>query len=81
MSAAATSAARTARISSQPDAGPLEPTAGGVSVAGGVITGVGVGERRARTVALAWFEVVSLADDAVATFVTLPAVTSARVIV
>ena len=35
----------------------------------------------ARTVALSWFECVPSADDAVATFVTLPAVTLAGVIV
>ena len=52
----------------------------GAAVAVGV--GVGVGPDAARrTVALSSFEVTSSADDAVATFVTLPAVTSAAVIV
>ena len=53
----------------------------GAAVAVGVEVGVGVGTDSARrTVALSSFEVTSSADDAVATFVTLPAVTSGPVI-
>jgi hypothetical protein len=69
------------RTSSQFVPGPLEPTTVRVSVVGGVGTGVGGGDRRARTVTLFRVEVAPSADDAVATFVTLPAVTSAGVIV
>jgi len=46
----------------------------------GVGVGVGAGGRISWTVALAWFEVTPVAD-AVAVFVTLPAVTSAALIV
>jgi hypothetical protein len=71
--------------SSQLVPGTLEPTTVSVSVGGCVAkvvgVGVGVGADCAWTVALSWFEAASSADDAVATFVTLPAVTSAGVIV
>jgi len=69
------------KTSSQLVPGTPEPTTVWVSVAGGVGKGVGFGDRCAWTVALAWFEVGPSADDAVATFVTWPAVTSAGVIV
>jgi hypothetical protein len=69
------------RTSSQLVPSTLEPGTVSVSVVGGVVEGVGVGDRCARTVALSWLECVPAADDAVATFVTLPAVTSAGVIV
>ena len=70
-----------ASMSSQLVAGALEPATVRVPVSGGVGRGVGGGGRRTRTVAPAWTEVAPSADEAVATFVTLPAVTSAGVIV
>jgi hypothetical protein len=51
-----------------------EPTVVSVSVGGSV--GGAIGACRVRTVALDELEVVPSADDAVATFVTLPAATS-----
>ena len=78
-----------AKISSQLVPGVPEPPVsvlvGGndlADVGAAVAVGVGVGTDSARrTVALSSFEVTSSADDAVATFVTLPAVTSAPMIV
>ena len=79
------------RTSSQLVPGTLEPTTVCVLVGGSdcavvgaglaVGVGVGVGTASRSTVALSSFEVTSSADDAVAVFVTLPAVTSAPVIV
>ena len=66
---------------SQPVSGTLEPATVRAPVLGGVGGTVGGGDRRTRTVMLASLEVVASAEEAVATFVTLPAVTSAAVIV
>src|SRR5471030_1505730 len=60
---------------------PLEPAAVRAPVLGGVGRTVGDGDDRTRTVALSSLEVGPSVAEAVATFVTLPAVTSAAVIV
>ena len=59
----------------------LEPAAVRASVLGGVGRTVGDGDDRTRTVALTSLEVGPSVAEAVATLVTLPAVTSAAVIV